>query len=284
MSNEENKITGLFQRLMSYEGPKIVKDYEGASECLTHGKYIVHITEYDNGTRIEEPNRCPVCEKERIEEARKRTQERIHQELIEQYKASNVSSEYFEKDFEDFVVTTKAQKVALESVKKLVEDGHGKIIMIGSNGVGKTLLGSIAVKKLGGYIYTMYEIATRIRQSYAAGSKETELEIVNDLIDAPLLVIDEVGRVKMSEAVQDWFSYIIDQRHTRNKPFILNGNLHFKEFCENKDNGGCQECFENIFDTDVLSRLRDATIIEILAKDNRSRNESSCFVTDRGGN
>ena len=183
-------------------------------------------------------------------------------------------------------------KVRIKSVEKLPEKKEMMCIWVENEShlyltkdflvTHNTMLGNIAVKIMGGKIYTMYEIATRIRQSYAAGATETELEILNELINEPLLVIDEVGRLKMSESVQDWFSFILDKRHTYNKPFFLIGNLHFNKDCDKKKEGGCQKCFENYFDKDILSRLtQNSVIIEIIADDNRREEHSCKFITDR---
>jgi DNA replication protein DnaC len=91
---------------------------------------------------------------------------------------------------------------------------------------------------------------------------------VEELSSIPLLVIDEVGKVGNSEAVRNWFSAIIDKRHTRKLPLMLCGNLHFKQMCKNK---GCPECFENYFGNDVLSRLsQDTTIVIVKGKDERN--------------
>lgn len=183
-------------------------------------------------------------------------------------------------------------KIGIKSVEKLPEKKEMMCIWVESEShlyltkdflvTHNTMLGNIAVKIMGGKIYTMYEIATRIRQSYIPGAKETELDILNELIDEPLLVIDEVGRLKMSEAVQDWFSYVLDKRHTYNKPYFIIGNLHFKNDCEKKESGGCPKCFENYFDTDILSRLtQDSIIIEVIANDYRREEHSCKFITDR---
>ena len=154
-------------------------------------------------------------------------------------------------------------------MEKLVAEKKGKIILLGSNGVGKTMLGSIAVKELGGKIYSMYEISTMIRQSYTMRAERTELEIVRELALIPLLVIDEMGRTKGSDAELNWLSYILDKRHTRELPFMLLSNTHLKRNCAKK---GCERCFENYVNNDVLSRLRqDTDIITINAPDYRAR-------------
>ena len=74
------------------------------------------------------------------------------------------------------------------------------------------------------------------------------------LATIPFLCIDEVGRIKNTEAVQDWFSYILDKRHSEGLPFMLIGNLHFKKDCKD---GGCPKCFENYFDNETLFEKED---------------------------
>lgn len=275
-------VDSMFSNMLNFEVPKIVEECDKDVLCKIHGTYKAHYIKFDDGSEMLEPKFCPKCEEERILEHRQREAEASRIMLLEEYRRRNISPEFFDKSLDDYVATTKGQKAALKAVEDIVSKRKGKLILIGANGCGKTMLGNIAVKIMGGKIYTMYEIATRIRQSYIPGSKETELDILNELIAEPLLVIDEVGRLKMSEAVQDWFSYVLDKRHTYNKPYFLIGNLHFKNDCEKKENGGCSKCFENYFDTDILSRLtQDSIIIEIIADDYRRGEHSCSFITDR---
>lgn len=279
----ENKtIASFFENMIHYVQPQIIEECDKTAECLTHGSYSVHYIKYDDGTEKVTPKFCPKCEEEREHERKMREAEDARIELLKEYRSRNISPEFFDKGFEDFIAKTKGQQAALDAVKELISSRKGKLILIGTNGAGKTMLGNIAVKIMGGKIYTMYEIATRIRQSYAAGATETELEILNELINEPLLVIDEVGRLKMSESVQDWFSFILDKRHTYNKPFFLIGNLHFNKDCDKRKDGGCPKCFENYFDKDILSRLtQNSVIIEIIADDNRREEHSCKYITDR---
>ena len=279
---DNKKIDSFFENMLHYVQPQIVEECDKTVECITHGPYSVHSIKYDDGTEKVTPKFCPKCEEERMLERKMREAEDARIELLKEYRSRNISPEFFDKGFEDFIAKTKGQQAALDAVKKLISSRKGKLILIGSNGVGKSMLGNIAVKIMGGKIYTMYEIATRIRQSYVPGSKESELDILNELVEEPLLVIDEVGRLKMTEAVQDWFSYILDKRHTYDKPYFIIGNLHFRNDCNDKERGGCPKCFENYFDTDILSRLtQNSVVVEIIAKDNRREEHSCNFISDR---
>lgn len=228
--------------------------------CNKHGKYEAECIVFQNGDVVQ--SECPICQKEYKLEKQKLAQ-------YEKYRKQNIEPEFFDKTFDDFVPKTESQNKALLAVKKMVSEKHGKIVLIGTNGVGKTMLASIATKELGGKIYSMYEISAMIRQSYTIKAERSELEIVNELASVPFLAIDELGRTKSSETEQNWLSYILDKRHTRRLPFMLMSNGHFKKFC---NLGGCPKCFENFVDNDVLSRLHeDSSIIMIDAPDNRVR-------------
>ena len=204
-----------------------------------------------------------IAEREKLNAERKEA-ERISKNVQE----GNIEIDYQSLTFEDYKTETPQQKRALEAVQDLMQGKKKKVVLLGETGLGKTMLGSLAVKYMGGKIYRQYDIATMIRQSYSFNAKKTELEIVEELSSIPLLVIDEVGKVGNSEAVRNWFSAIIDKRHTRKLPLMLCGNLHFKQMCKNK---GCPECFENYFGNDVLSRLsQDTTIVIVKGKDERN--------------
>lgn len=233
--------------------------------CLKHGAVMGNIAIYPDGHVVSE---CPKCleERETIELESVRKSE--HDAIIRQYKESNIEAEYWDKTLDDYQPVTASQKAALDSVKKMIENHSGKVILLGSNGVGKSMLGSCAVKELGGKILSMYEISTMIRQSYTNRAEKTELEIVQDLANIPFLVIDELGRTKGSEAELNWLSYVLDKRHVRNKPFMLLSNTHLMSKCPNK---GCSMCFENYINNDILSRLRqNSKLINVDGPDYRA--------------
>lgn len=180
----------------------------------------------------------------------------------------NVEPEYYDLTLDDYVAETESQNTAKNAAKKLLKRELSKLVLVGSFGTGKTMLGSILAKSMNGKIYTMYEISTMIRNSYTANAKKTELEIVNELATIPFLVIDEVGRTNNSNAERDWLSYILDKRHARRLPFVLLGNGHLRRNCPNK---GCDKCFENYMNGDVISRLRqNSEVINIIGKDFRN--------------
>lgn len=230
-------------------------------ECKKHGK----IRGYFFGNTF----CCPKCSEEAQQNEKRRQAELKKQKREEILRAQNIEPEYWEKKLSDYIPQTPEQGQALESVKKMIAGKSGKIILLGSNGVGKTFLGSMAVKALGGKILSMYEVAMLIRQSYSGKARQTEFEIVSELASIPMLVIDEIGRTKGSEAELNWLSYVLDKRHVRGLPFMILSNTHLMRDCKNK---GCDGCFERFVSNDVLSRLRQNTkIITIKAPDYRCK-------------
>lgn len=233
--------------------------------CDKHGPQTTDVAIYPNG---EEIWHCPECENEKEIEISEESKKAARELEIQGYKESNIESEYWYKTLDDYKPQTESQKKALDSVRKMIENHSGKVILLGSNGVGKSMLGSCAVKELGGKILSMYEISMMIRQSYTNRAEKTELEIVQELASIPFLVIDEIGRTKGSDAELNWLSYVLDKRHVRNKPFMLLSNTHLKSKCPN---GGCSMCFENYLGTDILSRLRqNSRLINVDGPDYRA--------------
>lgn len=232
-----------------------------------HGSYRQEIAIMQNGDEYP-TNNCPMCEKIEHERQEQKAREEEKARIEKDCKSCNIELEYYYKGLNDYKPGTKSQKDALEAVKNMIENKNGKVILLGSNGVGKTMLGSVAARELKGKIYSMYEISTMIRQSYTVRADKTELEIVTDLASIPFLAIDELGRTKGSDAELNWLSYVLDKRHTRNLPTMIMSNKHLGCNCKK---GGCSDCFENFMNSDIISRFQQKTkIITIAGNDFRA--------------
>lgn len=212
---------------------------------------------------------CPACEIEHEEETRKEQEEIEAEGKLNFYRACNIEPLYLDVSLESFKAETPEQVKAKDTVQKLIDTRTGKIVMLGKNGTGKTHLAVCAVKALGGKILTMYEISTRIRATYSPKAKEDELEVTNELARLKMLVIDEIGRTKGSEAEENWLSYIIDKRNSRSLPLILISNKHTRKSCTEN---GCKDCLENYLSEDILSRLCvDGKVLNFTGDDYRKR-------------
>jgi DNA replication protein DnaC len=201
---------------------------------------------------------CPLCAQERDREIEQEEKAKMVGMYETDMREMNIEPEFWDATIDTYQAEIPEQIKAVQTVQRLIDGKIQQIVMTGSNGTGKTHLAIAAVKKRGGKIYTMYEITTRIRQSYSARSDETELEIVDELARLPMLAIDEVGRTKGSDAELNWLSYIIDKRHSRDLPTIIISNKHVRKYCPL---GGCPECLENYLSGDVMSRLTEGGVL-----------------------
>ena len=196
-------------------------------------------------------------------------------------KAIGVKSDYEAATLGTYKAKTDSQKEALNACKLLKDGAIKKLILLGSNGVGKTHLASALVKLMNGKIITAYEMFALYRSCFSG--QNSEIELLHKFSEYPLLVIDEFGRTKGSEAEENFLSAILDARHSDGLPTMILSNLIRKRDCifykENKEackNRNCKGCLEMWLTSDLISRLREDTeVIVIEGEDYRRRVKES---------
>lgn len=236
------------------------------AHCEKHGDYTEQTADVFG---ISLHTGCPACEKERDEIEYQEGVRQAQEAERERLESLNIEPMYFTSTLDNFMAGSPEQQRALSYAQAMVKDRAGKLVLLGSNGTGKTHLAVGIVRVIGGAIYSMYEITTRIRASYVSGAKETELQIVDELARIPMLAIDEIGRTKGSDAETNWLSYICDKRHTRGLPLMLISNKHARKTCPD---GGCQNCLENYISEDIMSRLsEDGHLVNMTGEDYRRK-------------
>ena len=108
-------------------------------------------------------------------------------------------------------------------------DGTG-ILFTGSIGTGKTHLATAILRKLTlekgvPALFCGYrELLKSITNSYNPSVEATELEILQPVFDAEVLVIDELGAAKMSEWVAETVALILNTRYNDKRTTILTTN------------------------------------------------------------
>ena len=234
--------------------------------CERHGRYAA--------SRLvifgkEFTSKCPLCvEEEESAEAERGFAEWSEAEARRLEKA-NIAAEFRGATLESYEAETASQKAALGAVSALVQKRRGFVVLSGSFGVGKTHLACAAAKELGGAVYTMFEIALRLRCTYAPKAGETELDALKELSAMPFLAIDEVGRSKGAEAEANWLSYIVDKRHSRFLPTMLLSN---KKLARELPKERWGESLEAALGDDVAQRIKaDGAVIALEGKNFRER-------------
>lgn len=214
---------------------------------------------------------CPECVKEEEAEQEEKERLKLLEKQKDKWRESNIKEKFFDMSFDTFQVANDTLKLALEKVKAIADGGNRSLLLLGENGLGKTMLASLALMKRGGYIYKMYEIITQIKSSYKANSVVDEMDILKKLSNCPLLVIDEVGKQFGSESEKNWLSYIIDERYECNKPTILICNLKLKREC-NEEEVANGLYIEHYLGRDSVSRLVEcADIVTVKGDDYRRK-------------
>jgi DNA replication protein DnaC len=105
------------------------------------------------------------------------------------------------------------------------------LLLIGSIGVGKTHLAVGMIQALirdkgVPCLFCDYrELLKEIQNSYNPAVQATELEILKPVVEAEVLVLDELGAVKSSEWVWDTVSYILNSRYNEQKTTIITTNF-----------------------------------------------------------
>lgn len=89
-------------------------------------------------------------------------------------------------------------------------------------GIARELIRSKGVHCL---FYDYRELLKEIQNSYNASVDTTEMEVLRPVMEAELLVLDELGAVKPSEWVWDTVSLILNTRYNEQRTTIITTNL-----------------------------------------------------------
>jgi DNA replication protein DnaC len=196
-------------------------------------------------------------------------------------KSIGVKADYETATLGTYNAKTDSQKAALNACKLLKDGAIKKLILLGSNGVGKTHLACSLVKLMNGKIITAYEMFALYRSCFSG--QNSEIELLHQFSTYSLLVIDEFGRTKGSEAEENFLSAILDARHSDGLPTMILSNLIRKRDCLHYQNNkeacktrNCKGCLEMWLTSDLISRLREDTeVIVIEGEDYRRRVKES---------
>ncbi|MGE3469289.1 MAG: ATP-binding protein [Vicinamibacterales bacterium] len=105
------------------------------------------------------------------------------------------------------------------------------LLLRGRHGVGKTHLAVAILKTVirekgaRGFFYETRELLKLVRDSYASGGEITEMEVLRPVLDADLLVLDDLGAEKTSEWVQETLGLVVNARYGERRPTIFTSNL-----------------------------------------------------------
>lgn len=151
---------------------------------------------------------------------------------------SGLGRRFQERTFANFQ-QTKGNEQALQMAQKFVQDFPDTkgIIFSGPVGVGKTHLAAAIMNQL---TYDMHDvmfgdmadIISRLKQTFGDYSHGTELDILNALTGADLLIIDDMGKEKASDYASTIMFQIVNRIYEDKKPIIITTNYTSRAFME----------------------------------------------------
>lgn len=205
--------------------------------CETHGEYESALVSL-GGPRW---TTCPACSADAIARNQAERDATQGDELRRQrgeamFELSGIPPRLREATLKNYQSESKAQKDAHKLVCDYAKglDAHLKtgdgLIMMGNMGTGKTHLavGLIRYVTRALAVPAKYTTApalfSRIRASYTSRT-ETEADILATLIEAPLLVLDEIGVGKGSDNELNVTYSLLGQRYDECRPTIIITNL-----------------------------------------------------------
>ena len=110
------------------------------------------------------------------------------------------------------------------------DEGLG-LLFTGDNGVGKTHLAVAVLRELAtskgvrGQFWDFHELIREIKNSYNPETKTTELQVLEPVVEAGLLLLDDLGAWKMTDWMNDTLVYILNGRYMSKRPTLITTNF-----------------------------------------------------------
>jgi DNA replication protein DnaC len=164
-------------------------------------------------------------------------------------------------------------------VREYPLDRHEGLLITGPIGTGKTHLAVGIAKELirtkgVRCLFCDYrELLKEIQNSYNASVETTEMDVLRPVMEAEVLVLDELGAVKPSEWVWDTVSLILNTRYNEERTTIITTNLPDAPPAGGSDDGA----------SSARRAVREATLGDRITERMRSRLHEMCKKIEMQG-
>ena len=208
------------------------------SNCKTPKEAIVEAF----GRKFKVPVMCK-CEEEKYNRQKEEAEKRERMMRLERLRNYSLIDAKFEQcTFENFEVDD-MNKQYFNLAKKYVEkfDEMKKqnlgLLLFGAPGTGKTYLAFCIANELINRMVPVIAISSigllnKIKDTYKRYGSEGEVEIINNLKNASLLILDDLGAENSTDWAKEKIYEIIDSRYRDGKPLIITTNLTLDQLRE----------------------------------------------------
>jgi DNA replication protein DnaC len=158
-----------------------------------------------------------------------------HQRSFESLlKHARIPRRYLHCEFSNFDAHTDSQRDALRRANRLVEQFpvvERGLLFYGDNGVGKTHLAvalmkeAIRRKSARAVFFETRDLLKLVRDTYNSQVDATELDVLRPVLEAELLVLDDIGAEKKSQWVEETLGLLVNTRYSERRLTVFTTNL-----------------------------------------------------------
>lgn len=157
--------------------------------------------------------------------------ERVAQSLLS---VAKIPPRYRSCDLSSFV-TYENERLhrAVERTRRFIDDFpvvDKGLLLIGPPGIGKTHIAVSALKQVvldkgaRGLYYDIRSLLNSIRSTYNPVTRTAEVDILRPVMEAELLVLDDLGAERLTDWVEETINLIVNTRYNDRRPTIFTSN------------------------------------------------------------